>query len=226
MKNSLSNKSYRFIDAQRENRHRRYSINSPQIFESRAGTSVRQSDININRLSRRNFSKTYSISSNSNLLFPLRKNQLEKYDILSKLNLGTFGATYLIRDSNNGQMYILKRIDCNLPNVFREHLFEERRLLGSLKSNYIISLISSYIDIEHNCYSMKFEYINGITLLHLVRQVRWFEESTVAFYCAQIVLALEYLHELNIIYVKKYFFNKKKKKHFRIYIIFYREILN
>jgi len=209
MEKSSSNKSYSFIDAQRQNRRRRYSISSPQIFESRAGTPIRQSDINIHRLSRRNFSKTYSITSNSNLLFPLRKNSIEKYDILSKLNFGTFGATYLIRDSNDGQMYILKRINCNLPNEFRERLFEERRLLGLLKSNYILSLISSYIDIEHNCYSMKFEYINGITLLHLVRQIRWFEESAVAFYSAQIVLAFEYLHELNIIYVNKNLFENR-----------------
>ena len=54
---------------------------------------------------------------------------------------------------------------------------------------------------EHNCFSMKFEYISGITLLHLVRQFRWLEESAVAFYSAQIVLTFEYLHELNIIYV-------------------------
>jgi len=106
MEKSLSNRLHTFIDAQRQNRHRRYSISSPQIFESRGGTSVRQSDINLNQLSRRNFSKTYSISSNSNILFPLRKNQIEKYDILSKLNLGAFGASYLIKDSNNGQMYI------------------------------------------------------------------------------------------------------------------------
>jgi serine/threonine protein kinase len=198
MKKNFSHKSQSFIHAQRENRRRRYSISSPQIFESRAGKTIRQSDINLHRLSRQNFSKTYS---NTNLLFPLRKNSIEKYDILSKLNLGAFGATYLIRDSIDGQMYILKRIDCRLPNQFCQRLFEERRLLGCLKSNYILTLISSYIDMEHNCYSMKFEYINGRTLLHLLRQYRWFEESTVAFYSAQIVLALEYLHELNIIYV-------------------------
>ena len=178
MANSLSIQSPSFLDAQRQNRRRRYSISSPQIFESRAGRTIKQSDIDLHRLSRRNFSKTYSISSNTNLLFPLRKNQLDKYDILSKLNHGAFGGTYLIRDSLDGQMYILKRQDCHLPDQFREHLFEERRLLGCLKSNYILALISSYIDMEHHCYSMKFEYINGRTLLHLVRQFRWLEEST------------------------------------------------
>jgi len=207
-KNSI-NKSNSFINAQRQNRRRRYSITSPHIFESRGGTAVQQFDIIINRLSRKNFSKTYSISSDSNLLFPSNKNESEKYDILSKLNIGAFGATYLIRDSNDGQMYLLKRIDYHLSNQFRERLFEERRLLGSLKSNYILSLISSYIDKEHHCFSMKFEYISGITLLHLVRQIRWFEESAVAFYSAQIVLALEYLHELNIIYVNKNLFENR-----------------
>ncbi|CAF4125688.1 unnamed protein product, partial [Rotaria sp. Silwood2] len=200
MEKSFSRKTHSFINAQRQNRRRRYSISSPNVFESRAGTVVGQFDNIINRLSRTNISKTHSISSNSNLLFSSTNNDLEKYDILSKLNIGAYGATYLIRDSNDGQMYILKRIDYYLPDIFRKRLFEERRLLGLLKSNYILSLISSYIDMEHKCFSMKFEYISGITLLHLVRQLRWFEESAVAFYSAQIVLAFEYLHELNIIY--------------------------
>ncbi|CAF2630833.1 unnamed protein product [Rotaria sp. Silwood2] len=200
MEKSFNRKTHSFINAQRQNRRRRYSISSPNVFESRAGTVVGQFDNIINRLSRTNISKTHSISSNSNLLFSSTNNNLEKYDILSKLNIGAYGATYLIRDSNDGQMYILKRIDYYLPDIFRKRLFEERRLLGLLKSNYILSLISSYIDMEHKCFSMKFEYISGITLLHLVRQLRWFEESAVAFYSAQIVLAFEYLHELNIIY--------------------------
>lgn len=190
-----------FIDAQRQNRRRRYSISSPSNFESRAGRTVQQSDIDLHRLSRRTFSKTYSISSDFNRLFPLRKSSTEKYDILSKLNLGAFGATYLIRDSIDGHVYILKRINYNLPEQFRERLFEERRLLGCLKSNYLLALMSSYTDMEHQCYSMKFEYVSGRTLKHLVRQWRWLEEATVAFYSAQIVLAFEYLHELNIIYV-------------------------
>ena len=199
MKTSINAKSKSFIDAQRQNRRRRYSLSSPNLFESRAGTPVRQPDAIIRRLSRQNFSKTYS---NSNLLFPLINNETEKYNILSKLNIGMFGATYLIRDSNDEQMYVLKRINLNLSNDFRRRLFDERRILGCLNSNYILSLISSYMDLKHNCFSMKFEYINGITLLHLLRQFRWFEESAVAFYSAQIVLAFEYLHELNIIYVK------------------------
>jgi serine/threonine protein kinase len=211
MEKSLSIKSPSFINAQHENRRRRYSISSSYKFDSRSGTPIRRSDIIINRLSRRNL--------NSNKLFPLINNEIEKYNILSKLNIGMFGSSYLIRDSNDGQMYILKRIDYKIPDEFRQRLFEERCLLGCLKSNYILSLISSYMDIKHNCYSMKFEYINGITLLHLLRQIRWFEESAVAFYCAQIVLAFEYLHELNIIYVR---INSYKK----VLEFSFREILN
>lgn len=211
MEKSSSIKSVTFIEAQRQNRHRRYSINSPNLFESRAGAIAR-------------LLKTNSFLSKSNHSFSSANVDLEKYDILSKLNIGAFGASYLIRDSNNGQMYILKRIDYNLPTVFRERLLNERNLLNALKSNYILSLISSYFDKEHHCFSMKFEYITGVTLLHLLRQVRWFEESVVAFYSAQIVLAYEYLHELNIIYVitKKDFLQECVD----ISFFLYREILN
>ncbi|CAF1047577.1 unnamed protein product [Adineta ricciae] len=192
MKISPSIHSHSFIDAQRQNRRRRYSLSSPQLFESRADTSLHHSDT----LS----TKIHSISSNSNLLFPSNETDAEKYDILSKLNTGAYGSSYLIRDSNDGQIYLLKRIDDSLPDRFRQRLWEERRLLGCLKSNYILPLISAYTDTQHHCFSMKFEYINGITLLQLLRRFRWFEESVVAFYSAQIVLAFEYFHELNLIY--------------------------
>ncbi|UJR22507.1 hypothetical protein I4U23_025558 [Adineta vaga] len=200
MKISTNFPAYSFIDVQRQNRRRRYSLNSSQVFESRAGTVLQHSDIISKKLSLTNFSKTYSITSNSNLLFSSDTFESEKYDILSKLNIGAYGSSYSIRDSNDGQMYVLKRINDSLPDQFRQRLFEERRLLGSLKSNYILSLISSYMDTKHHCFSMKFEYISGITLLHILRQFRWFEESVAAFFSAQIVLAFEYLHELNIIY--------------------------
>ena len=199
-KSFSSMKTYSFNDVQRRNRRRHvYPINYSNLFESRPGVPDRSVNIIVNRTSRTNSTKAYSNSSDASLLFPLIQ---EKYDVLSKLNIGAFGATYLIRDSNDGEMYALKRMNCHLPNVFRKRLFEERRLLGYLKSDYILSLISSYTDMEHNCFSMKYEHIGGITLLHLVRHYRWLEESAVAFYSAQIVLAFEYLHELNIIYVR------------------------
>ncbi|CAF1604344.1 unnamed protein product, partial [Adineta ricciae] len=200
MKTSPSIHSHSFINAQRQNRRRRYSMSSPQIFESRADTTLHHSDALSKKVSRGKFSKIYSISSNSNLLFPSNETNSEKYDILSKLNTGAYGSSYLIRDSNDGQIYLLKRIDDSLPDRFRQRLLEERRLLGCLKSTYILALISAYTDTQHHCFSMKFEYIHGITLLQLLRRFRWFEESVVAFYSAQIVLAFEYFHELNLIY--------------------------
>jgi serine/threonine protein kinase len=173
-------------DVQQRNRRRRYSLSSPHLFESRAHSS-----------------NNPPISLPTDQLFPVEDANMEKYDLLSRLSVGTFGGTYLIRDSNDGQMYILKRMSQSLPEHFRQRLFNERRLLGSCKSHYLLSLISSYVDVKHHCFTMKFEYVHGLTLYHLVRRVRRFEESAVAFYAAQIVLAFEYLHELNIIYVRQ-----------------------
>ena len=178
-----SSRSRSFIDAQLRNRRRRYSISSPVAFESRAGTSLRLDSVA--------------------LPFPLSNVEIDREEILSKLNVGKFGATYLMRDANDGHMYLLKRIDRSLPDEFRRRLFEERRLLACLQSNYILSLIAAYTDVAHQCFSMKFEYVTGWTLFDLVRRVRWLDESTVAFYSAQIVLAFEYLHESSIIYVRR-----------------------
>ena len=46
---SLNIQSRSFIDAQQENRRHRYSINSSQLFESRAGKSFEPSETNLNQ---------------------------------------------------------------------------------------------------------------------------------------------------------------------------------
>lgn len=45
------------------------------------------------------------------------------------------------------------------------------------------------------------EFINGGELFTYLRKLRRFDESTAQFYAAEVVLALEYLHEkMNVIY--------------------------
>lgn len=46
---------------------------------------------------------------------------------------------------------------------------------------------------------MVFEYIPGGELFSYLRNVRRFSNSITRFYCSEIVLALEYLHSLNIV---------------------------
>lgn len=140
-------------------------------------------------------------SSSSSSYFSSTSN--EKFQIVTPLNRGKFGQTFVIRDFNDGRFYLLKQIDHSLPDRFRSYLYQERDLFTRLKSNWILSLISSFFDLDRQCFSMKFELNSGLTLYHLLRRFRWFEESAVAFYAGQIVLVFEYLHDLKIIYVRR-----------------------
>ncbi|CAF0801031.1 unnamed protein product [Didymodactylos carnosus] len=180
-------------------RRRKYSLTSPRIFESSPGycqTTV------ISGSKRFNFQQLYSIDLDT--LFPSSN---EKYDIIRKLSSGAYCSSYSIRDSVNNQIYLLKRYELknvspksSLGENIYKRMHEERRLLGALQSNYILTFISSFTEYDQDCYAIKFEYVTGVTLFHLLRRFRWLEEKAVCFYGAQIVLALEYLHELNIIY--------------------------
>ena len=178
------------IDVQRRRRH--HSISSPSQFDSRLGVSPLT--MIQHRCRPASFKTTTTTTSAEN----------ENHRIICALNRGKFGRTDLVRDVNDGRFYLLKRIDRSLPERLRSALFQEEYLLSCLKSKSILSLVSSYFDPAEQCFTMKFESLSGFTLYHLLRQLRWFEESAVAFYAAQIVLLFEYLHESRIIYVRRF----------------------
>jgi len=79
-----------------------------------------------------------------------------------------------------------------------EHIKAEKNILTAISHPFIVNLFASFQD-ENNLY-MLMEYVIGGELFSQLRKVGRFSNDTSKFYAAEIVLAMEYLHEKNIVY--------------------------
>jgi len=79
-----------------------------------------------------------------------------------------------------------------------EHIKAEKKILSKINHPFIVHLYASFQD-EKNLY-MVMEYVIGGELFSQLRKAGRFSNEASRFYAAEIVLALEYLHDKNIVY--------------------------
>ncbi|KAG0663669.1 camp-dependent protein kinase catalytic subunit [Maudiozyma exigua] len=128
------------------------------------------------------------------------KYNLTDFQILRTLGTGSFGRVHLIRSNHNGRFYALKVLKkqtiVKLKQV--EHTNDERRMLSVVSHPFIIRMWGTFQDSKQ--IFMVMDYIEGGEIFTLLRKSKRFPNPVAKFYAAEICLALEYLHSLNIIY--------------------------
>uniref|UniRef100_A0A0N5BJD1 non-specific serine/threonine protein kinase n=1 Tax=Strongyloides papillosus TaxID=174720 RepID=A0A0N5BJD1_STREA len=134
-----------------------------------------------------------------------RKIGLEDFDFLKVLGKGTFGKVILCREKLTGNLYAIKILKKEVIIEKDEvaHTLTENRVLQRCKHPFLTELTYSFQTADRLCFVMEFA-IGGDLYYHLNKQVQifreGFSESRTRFYGAEIVLALGYLHENNIVY--------------------------
>ncbi|OON17476.1 kinase domain protein, partial [Opisthorchis viverrini] len=120
--------------------------------------------------------------------------------VLRLLGKGSFGSVYLIRDRQSNELYALKSMNkANLASRRQTVAADrERTLLHRIKSMFIIRLCTTFEDSTD--VHIVLEYVAGCDLFELLRKHQRFDEPAAQFYAAQIFMALDYLHSLNILY--------------------------
>lgn len=128
------------------------------------------------------------------------KYTLNDFQILRTLGTGSFGRVHLTRSIHNGRFYAMKTLKkervVNMKQV--EHTNDERRMLKLAQHPFIIRMWGTFQDC-HNLF-MIMDYIEGGELFSLLRKSQRFPTPVAKFYAAEVFLAIEYLHELDIIY--------------------------
>jgi len=79
-----------------------------------------------------------------------------------------------------------------------DSLKKEQQVFGVVSGEYVVKAIFSFVHETFLCIVM--EYMKGGDLSSLLEEYCLFEEDTARFYTAEIILALEYLHQLHIIH--------------------------
>lgn len=136
----------------------------------------------------------------------------ESFFLKETLGTGTFGRVRLVmyKDSAKAKASVSS---VNIPKIFAlkilkkseilrlkqvEHVKAEKSILMMICHPFIVNMYSSWQD-STSVY-MVMEYVIGGELFTQLRKVGRFSNSTARFYAAEIVLALEHLHDQDIVY--------------------------
>ncbi|KAJ3383242.1 cAMP-dependent protein kinase [Entophlyctis sp. JEL0112] len=124
---------------------------------------------------------------------------LSDFQFIRTLGTGTFGRVYLVRYLNTDKFFAMKMLKkaevVRLKQV--EHINSEKQILAEIDFPFVVNLLSCIDD--RNVY-MLLEYVVGGELFSHLRRAGRFSNDMTRFYAAEIVLAIEYLHERDIIY--------------------------
>ncbi|CAB3408084.1 unnamed protein product [Caenorhabditis bovis] len=125
---------------------------------------------------------------------------LDDFDRIKTLGTGSFGRVMLVKHKQSGNYYAMKILDkqkvVKLKQV--EHTLNEKRILQAIDFPFLVNMQFSFKD-NSNLY-MVLEFISGGEMFSHLRRIGRFSEPHSRFYAAQIVLAFEYLHSLDLIY--------------------------
>lgn len=125
------------------------------------------------------------------------------FDLLKIVGKGAFGKVMLVRKKNSndeGKVYAMKVLkkDVIAAKGQIEHTKSERDILFEVRHPFIVRLRYAFQS-EDKLYLVT-DYYNGGTLFYHLRKSRHFTEERARFYAAELLLALDHLHSLNIIY--------------------------
>ena len=123
----------------------------------------------------------------------------ESFEILSLLGSGSFGKVCKVRLKQTNEIFAMKILNKEflIKNRLLKYAISECNILKQSKCPFIITLHYAFQTPE-NLY-MIIDYCPGGDLSFQI-QINIFEEEEAKFYIAELILAIEYLHNHNILY--------------------------
>lgn len=126
-----------------------------------------------------------------------RRYSLSDFSVLDTLGVGTFGKVRLVHHVQENVYYALKIVN-KTQGLGKEHWKREGQLLWLVNHPFIVILHARFRD-ELREY-MLMEPLLGGEVFRLLRKSKFFPNNQAMYYAAEVTIALEYLHSLNVIY--------------------------
>jgi tRNA A-37 threonylcarbamoyl transferase component Bud32 len=125
------------------------------------------------------------------------------FDLLKVVGKGAFGKVMLVRKRANkgaGQIYAMKVLKKSVISAKGqvEHTKSERSILCEIRHPFIVRLRFAFQS-DDKLYLVT-DYYNGGSLFYHLRKSRAFTEDRAKFYAAELLSALDHLHQQHIIY--------------------------
>lgn len=125
---------------------------------------------------------------------------VDDFQILKVIGRGSYGKVLLVKKNNTDEilaMKILKKKEMKIRNQIL-HIKTERKIMELISHPFTIKLKYAFQN-KQKLYLLSDFCQGGELFFHLQRIIR-FNEEAAKFYCAQVILALEHLHDNSIIY--------------------------
>jgi len=134
---------------------------------------------------------------------PHRKMNATDFEQVKCLGKGAFGTVILVKQLSTGRLFAqkqLKKASLTVQSRLVEQAKTERQILESVNRHpFVVKLFYAFQD-QAKLYLI-LEYAQGGELFHHLALERTFTEEVSAFYMAEMVLALEFLHtSLGVVY--------------------------
>ncbi|KAM0754307.1 AGC/Akt protein kinase [Meredithblackwellia eburnea MCA 4105] len=125
---------------------------------------------------------------------------IDSFELLKVVGKGSFGKVMQVRKKDTGRIYALKTIR-KAHIVSRSevtHTLAERTVLANVTSPFIVPLKFSFQSPEK--LYLVLAYVNGGELFHHLQNEGRFNEERSRFYAAELLCALDHLHQFNVVY--------------------------
>ncbi|XDV11440.1 hypothetical protein PO909_000379 [Leuciscus waleckii] len=123
------------------------------------------------------------------------------YTIEKQLGRGISGIAFLVKDAD-GDLYVVKQMNSRDGKEL-DSVKNEVEILKTLQFGFIVSYLDSFEDKEAGRIYIVMEYCEGGDLSKIMekqKNERFFEEKQILDWLVQICLALQHLHEKNILH--------------------------
>lgn len=125
---------------------------------------------------------------------------MQSFELLKVLGKGTFGKVMMVKKKDTHQIYAIKSIYKHYIISTDEvaHTLAERTVLAQIRNPFIVPLKFSFQSPEKLYLGLAF--VNGGELFYHLQRERFFDLNRARFYTAELLCALECLHDYNIVY--------------------------
>lgn len=127
---------------------------------------------------------------------------MKDFEFLGYIGKGAYGEVYLVRKIQTGEKYAMKVMDF-AQGVKSKQIFEnvksEKRIYEELRGDYVVKATYSFMHM--NCICFVLDYMVGGDLSKCMQQNGgYFDEVESKFYFADLLLAIESLHNIGIVH--------------------------
>jgi len=131
---------------------------------------------------------------------PISAARLDSFKMIKVIGKGSFGKVFLVKEIKTGEMFALKvlRKDNIIKRNQVEHTRTERSVLGYVRHPFIVSMNMAFQSKDKLYFVL--DYCAGGELFFHLGKLGKFPEPRARFYAAEITLAINYVHQLDIIY--------------------------